>query len=143
MQLAGWWLVTGRLLGPGWLHTCLSGCNSSCQRLGSRCVGDLVQDSLTHTAAYHHLVIPPLLELGVRGAGQKPQNDEDDMGISYEDLGIFGRMRKVQRYGPVSMFTAAVRLWHGRYSPQQIANKVKFFYRCASPHVQLHTTCAT
>lgn len=72
-----------------------------------------------------------------RGAGQKPQNDEDDMGISYEDLGIFGRMRKVSRYGPVSMFTAGLRLWQGRYSVQQIADKVKFFYRCDAAADQL------
>jgi len=58
------------------------------------------------------------------------------MGISYEELGVFGRLRKISRCGPVSAFWAAVHLWRGRFSPEQIAAKVKFFFRCASGEPQ-------
>ena len=33
------------------------------------------------------------------------QTDEADMGMSYEELSVFGAMRSYQRCGPVSMFT--------------------------------------
>ena len=53
------------------------------------------------------------------------------MGISYEQLGIFGRLRKISRCGPVATFHAAVRLWHGSVPIATIAERVKFFFRCA------------
>ena len=53
--------------------------------------------------------------------------------MSYADLSLFGRLRKVSHCGPVSMFHAAVRLWHGTMPVADIAAKVKFFFRCARP----------
>jgi len=35
--------------------------------------------------------------------GDHSQSDEDDMGMTYEELGYFGRLRKLSRCGPVSM----------------------------------------
>jgi NAD+ synthase (glutamine-hydrolysing) len=32
------------------------------------------------------------------------QTDEEDMGMTYEELGFFGRLRKISRCGPVSMY---------------------------------------
>jgi hypothetical protein len=32
------------------------------------------------------------------------QSDEVDMGMTYEELGMYGRLRKIFRCGPVSMF---------------------------------------
>lgn len=32
------------------------------------------------------------------------QTDEVDMGMTYEELGMYGRLRKIFRCGPVSMF---------------------------------------
>lgn len=32
------------------------------------------------------------------------QTDEEDMGMSYDELGIFGKLRKIHRLGPCSMF---------------------------------------
>jgi NH3-dependent NAD+ synthetase len=32
------------------------------------------------------------------------QTDEVDMGMTYEELGLFGRLRKIKMMGPVSMF---------------------------------------
>ena len=62
-------------------------------------------------------------------AGKKPQTDEDDMGVSYEHLGVFGRLRKISKLGPVSMFFAVWRLWGNQYSVTEVAEKVKFFFR--------------
>lgn len=39
------------------------------------------------------------------------QSDEVDMGMSYEELGIYGRLRKIYRCGPVSMYQKLVALW--------------------------------
>lgn len=55
------------------------------------------------------------------------------MGISYEHLTVFGRLRKISRYGPVSMFFALWRQWKDLMTIEQVAEKVKFFFRCASP----------
>jgi NAD+ synthase (glutamine-hydrolysing) len=56
------------------------------------------------------------------------QTDEEDMGMTYEELGIFGSLRKIQRCGPVSMFSKLVSVWH-TISPEEVAKKVKrFFY---------------
>lgn len=65
----------------------------------------------------------------MRPSGRKPQNDEDDMGISYDHLGVFGRLRKINRLGPVSMFFAFWRQFKEQYTVQQVADKVKFFFR--------------
>eukprot|EP00892_Ulva_mutabilis_P007450 jgi/Ulvmu1/5077/UM021_0094.1 len=72
---------------------------------------------------------PPTAELEPLVKGKKPQNDEDDMGISYEHLSVFGRLRKISRLGPVSMFFAVWRLWGDQYTVAEIAAKVKFFFR--------------
>jgi len=56
------------------------------------------------------------------------QSDEVDMGMSYVELGIFGRLRKVDRCGPLSMFEKLVYEWD-HLTPLQVAEKVKrFFY---------------
>jgi len=39
------------------------------------------------------------------------QSDEADMGMSYEELGVYGRLRKVYRCGPVEMYQRLVALW--------------------------------
>jgi len=56
------------------------------------------------------------------------QTDEEDMGMTYEDLGYFGRLRKISRCGPVSMFKKLVVTW-SHLAPSEVAAKVKrFFY---------------
>jgi NAD+ synthase (glutamine-hydrolysing) len=57
---------------------------------------------------------PPTAELRPIAEGETSdytQTDEEDMGMSYEELGIFGSLRKIQRCGPVSMFLKLVRTW--------------------------------
>lgn len=39
------------------------------------------------------------------------QSDEQDMGMTYEELGIFGRLRNIYRCGPLSMYHKLRHLW--------------------------------
>eukprot|EP00968_Pinguiococcus_pyrenoidosus_P008063 scaffold565_cov379-Pinguiococcus_pyrenoidosus.AAC.19 len=59
--------------------------------------------------------------------GEHSQTDEADMGMTYDELGVFGVLRKIHRCGPVSMMKALVRQWH-HLSPASIAEKVKRFF---------------
>jgi NAD+ synthase (glutamine-hydrolysing) len=59
------------------------------------------------------------------------QTDEEDMGMSYEELGIYGRLRKIYRCGPVSMYEKLQQVWGKtrQLAPTVVAKKVKdFFY---------------
>ncbi|GJJ11431.1 hypothetical protein Clacol_005664 [Clathrus columnatus] len=56
------------------------------------------------------------------------QADEADMGMTYEELSVFGRLRKVEKCGPYSMFTKLLQEWGSFLSPMQIADKVKLFF---------------
>ncbi|ORY78946.1 hypothetical protein BCR37DRAFT_98573 [Protomyces lactucae-debilis] len=56
------------------------------------------------------------------------QSDEADMGMTYPDLSTFGRLRKIERLGPYSMFTKLVHVWT-HLSPMQVAEKTKLFWR--------------
>ncbi|KAL1723226.1 hypothetical protein EV715DRAFT_246604 [Schizophyllum commune] len=56
------------------------------------------------------------------------QSDEADMGMTYEELSVFGRLRKVEKCGPYAMFTKLLHEWGDRLSPGQIATKVKLFF---------------
>eukprot|EP00879_Flechtneria_rotunda_P028380 GHRR01030485.1.p1 GENE.GHRR01030485.1~~GHRR01030485.1.p1 ORF type:complete len:209 (+),score=65.12 GHRR01030485.1:1894-2520(+) len=83
---------------------------------------------------YSHLAevesAPPTAELEPLREGQKPQNDEDDMGMTYEELGVYGRLRKIVRCGPVAMYRHCCQMWRDRYPPTVIADKVKSFFKC-------------
>jgi len=50
------------------------------------------------------------------------------MGMTYDELSVFGRLRKVDKCGPFSMFTKLVNEWSSFLSPTQIAEKVKLFF---------------
>jgi len=53
--------------------------------------------------------------------------------MSYEELDEFGRLRKIERSGPLSMFEHLLLKWgsHSQknLSPRQIADKVKLFFK--------------
>ncbi|KAK6465130.1 glutamine-dependent NAD(+) synthetase [Scheffersomyces coipomensis] len=59
------------------------------------------------------------------------QSDEVDMGMSYDELSRFGRLRKVEKCGPLAMF---IKLYHEWSQPplnltaEQVAEKVKRFW---------------
>jgi len=63
------------------------------------------------------------------------QKDEIDMGMTYDELGKFGILRKVHRCGPVRMFEKLVYEWD-HLSPAIVAEKVKrfFFYYSVNRH---------
>ncbi|KAJ2979543.1 hypothetical protein NUW54_g11127 [Trametes sanguinea] len=56
------------------------------------------------------------------------QADEADMGMTYDELSVFGRLRKVEKCGPYSMFTKLCHEWGSFLSPVQVAEKVKHFF---------------
>lgn len=56
------------------------------------------------------------------------QADEADMGMTYDEMSVFGRFRKVEKCGPYGMFTKLVHEWGSFLSPVQIAEKVKHFF---------------
>lgn len=64
------------------------------------------------------------------------QSDEVDMGMSYNELSVFGRLRKVSQCGPFSMFSKLVHEWGDHLSPTEVAAKVKrfFFYYSINRH---------
>ncbi|KAG8373105.1 hypothetical protein BUALT_Bualt12G0136000 [Buddleja alternifolia] len=57
------------------------------------------------------------------------QLDEVDMGMTYEELSVYGRMRKIFRCGPVSMFKNLCYKWGTKLSPAEISEKVKHFFK--------------
>jgi NAD+ synthase (glutamine-hydrolysing) len=55
------------------------------------------------------------------------QSDEVDMGMTYDDLGVYGRLRKLARCGPVTMFEKLRITWN-HLTPSEVAAKVKKFF---------------
>lgn len=93
-----------------------------------------------YTALDEIAAAPPTAELrplaeGASDADEHSQVDEDDMGMTYAELSQFGRLRKVARCGPVSMFQNLLAVWR-HLSPSEIAAKVKrfFFYYSLNRH---------
>ena len=93
---------------------------------------------LHHCAQYYPVLdeiagAPPTAELRPNGSGdgddeEHSQLDEDEMGMTYDELGWFGRLRKLSRCGPVSMYQKLIGVW-SHLSPLVVAQKVqRFFY---------------
>ena len=61
------------------------------------------------------------------------QTDEDEMGMTYEELSVFGKMRKIHRHGPYSMTRHLLTLWgpgtERDLSIEEVARKVKHFFK--------------
>ncbi|KAL3883279.1 hypothetical protein ACJMK2_029562 [Sinanodonta woodiana] len=72
---------------------------------------------------------PPTAELEPLADGKIAQTDEQDMGMTYEELSVYGILRKIHHCGPYSMFCKLVQMWGDKLSPQQVAEKVKHFFR--------------
>jgi len=82
---------------------------------------------------------PPTAELVPIESGEV-QLDEVEMGMTYEELGIFGRLRKLHRCGPVSMFRSLVEEWKHTMSVEKVAEKVKHFFKYYSINRHKMTT---
>lgn len=50
------------------------------------------------------------------------------MGMSYQELDEYGKLRKIERTGPLSMFERLLIKWD-HLSPREVAEKVKKFFR--------------
>ncbi|KAK6498782.1 glutamine-dependent NAD(+) synthetase [Arthrobotrys musiformis] len=70
------------------------------------------------------------------------QSDEADMGMTYDELSVFGRLRKVEKCGPYAMFTRLLHVWYPRLTPAEIATKTKnfFYYYAINRHKQTTLT---
>lgn len=66
---------------------------------------------------------------------ESTQTDEEDMGMTYKELGVFGHLRKILQCGPVKMFLKLTDMWK-HLKPVEIAEKVKrfFFYYSVNRH---------
>ncbi|XP_062608822.1 glutamine-dependent NAD(+) synthetase-like [Saccostrea cucullata] len=64
----------------------------------------------------------------------------EDMGMTYDELSLYGRLRKQNCCGPYSMFCKLVHVWKDRCSPEEVAVKVKHFFRCYSINRHKMTT---
>ncbi|XP_062051654.1 glutamine-dependent NAD(+) synthetase isoform X2 [Lepus europaeus] len=72
--------------------------------------------------------------------GQVSQTDEEDMGMTYAELSVYGRLRKISKMGPYSMFCRLLHLWRGAWTPRQVAEKVKRFFSKYSANRHKMTT---
>ncbi|XP_074523390.1 glutamine-dependent NAD(+) synthetase [Halichoeres trimaculatus] len=92
------------------------------------------------TALRGILAAPPTAELEPLTDGQVSQTDEADMGITYSELSVIGRLRKISKCGPFSMFCKLIHMWKDALSPTEVAQKVKHFFRMYSVNRHKMTT---
>uniref|UniRef100_A0A671VJA2 Glutamine-dependent NAD(+) synthetase n=1 Tax=Sparus aurata TaxID=8175 RepID=A0A671VJA2_SPAAU len=83
---------------------------------------------------------PPTAELEPLTDGQVSQTDEADMGMTYSELSVIGRLRKISKCGPFSMFCKLIHTWKDVLSPMEVAEKVKHFFRMYSVNRHKMTT---
>ncbi len=69
------------------------------------------------------------------GDSNHSQLDEEDMGMTYSELGTFGRLRKVSHCGPVKMFVKLLEVWK-EITPSEVADKVRTTLNTLSQPVQ-------
>ncbi|KAK2099919.1 hypothetical protein P7K49_021267 [Saguinus oedipus] len=66
------------------------------------------------------LLAPPTAELEPLADGQVSQTDEEDMGMTYTELSVYGKLRKVAKMGPYSMFCKLLGMWRHIWTPRQV-----------------------
>ncbi|PQE03070.1 glutamine-dependent NAD(+) synthetase protein [Rutstroemia sp. NJR-2017a BVV2] len=79
------------------------------------------------TLLHEFLDAPPTAELEPL-TDTYVQADEADMGMTYDELSVYGRLRKINKLGVYSMWEKLCYLWGDRLSPQQIYEKTRFFH---------------
>ena len=55
------------------------------------------------------------------------QTDEEDMGMSYSELTVYGHHRKILQQGPFAMTRSLIHKW-SHLSPVEVSNKVQYFH---------------
>lgn len=70
------------------------------------------------------------------------QSDEIDMGFTYDELSIMGKLRKIDKCGPYSMFIKLLHIWKDFKTPEEISEKVNkfFWYYSINRHKQTVST---
>jgi NAD+ synthase (glutamine-hydrolysing) len=86
----------------------------------------------------------PTAELRPLEEGKEQQLDEVEMGMTYAELDEYGKLRKISRCGPFSMFEQLLVKWCQKTNPEtgniltptEVAAKVKkfFFYYSVNRH---------
>lgn len=67
---------------------------------------------------------PPTAELEpLHSDGEIAQLDEVDMGMTYDELSVYGKLRKQESCGPYSMFCRLLESWYDRLTPKQVVLK--------------------
>ncbi|XP_057173238.1 glutamine-dependent NAD(+) synthetase isoform X8 [Ursus arctos] len=74
------------------------------------------------------LAAPATAELEPLTDGKVSQTDEEDMGMTYAELSIYGRLRKIAKAGPYSMFCRLLTMWKDVCPPRQVADRVRHFF---------------
>ncbi|NXP87166.1 NADE synthetase, partial [Passerina amoena] len=92
------------------------------------------------TALRSIMSAPPTAELEPLVDGQVAQTDEADMGMTYAELSIYGKLRKIGKAGPYSMFCKLINIWKEIFTPREVASKVKHFFRMYSVNRHKMTT---
>jgi NAD+ synthase (glutamine-hydrolysing) len=62
----------------------------------------------------------PTAELRPLQDGQVVQTDEDEIGLTYDELSVIGKIRRPGCSGPYRMFMCLVTEWHPKYSYQEV-----------------------
>ncbi|KAB7496421.1 Glutamine-dependent NAD(+) synthetase, partial [Armadillidium nasatum] len=88
-----------------------------------------VRDKLNLPIIDEFIAATPTAELEPLQKGRIMQSDEVDMGMTYEELSTYGKLRKVEGCGPYSMFCKLIHMWSDKFTPDQVAEKVKVFFR--------------
>ncbi|KAF4591371.1 Glutamine-dependent NAD(+) synthetase [Ophiocordyceps camponoti-floridani] len=85
----------------------------------------------------------PTAELLPLSAGVQSDEDENEMGLTYEELSVFGVLRKVDKLGPWSAYLRLLSDWRDRpgYGPREIAEKVFRFFRYYAMNRHKSTIC--
>lgn len=66
-------------------------------------------------------------ELAPSGDEEESMRDEVILGLTYNEIGTLGRLRRHQKLGPVSMFEAICGSEYN-VNPRKVAEKVKLFF---------------
>ena len=81
----------------------------------------------------------PTAELKPLADNKIAQTDEEDMGMSYSDLSLYGKWRKNEQLGPVSMYKRAIGYWKN-LKPKEVAEKIKRFFKYYAMNRHKQTT---
>uniref|UniRef100_A0A8C2IME4 Glutamine-dependent NAD(+) synthetase n=1 Tax=Cyprinus carpio TaxID=7962 RepID=A0A8C2IME4_CYPCA len=95
-------------------------------KMDLKCFLQYCVKSFQLTALIGILDAPPTAELEPLTDGKVVQTDEADMGMTYSELSVIGRLRKISKCGPYSMFCKLIHSWKETFSPSQVKHALNF-----------------